>query len=744
MYQYLGDTGIRMYDLFNGFASYVILIYYFVNFKAKRGLLSKSTELCIKRLSEKKVPSFLYNVNLWTILEIFIIYAVQYELTGLLGVNGFFGDYFGTGANYFGLLIVSPLLLQLLLLLISATPLKHMDLITPSFPLALIFVKLACFFQGCCWGIECSFGLYNHRNDKVEFPVQLVEVGLALIIFIVLLCIKKRAKEGTLYPIYVIAYSATRFFSEFLRREEEVFWIFKKYHILCLMGVAIGVAQYLIIKKNKEKILRFYDRSCYIIIDFIYVVLFGFGVKKEKKSLHRKNNQRADRTQRAQLSDVKFDFAKIRMWILIWTLGLIGQIGWNVEGTWLNTFVYDKIDKNPSIITPMLILSALATTVSIFIFGSLTDKTGKRRNLISWGYIIWGILLMCFATTQIMVKNYFSVAIVCVVLGDMFISFFGSVSTDVGYSTWLTDIMNDENRGQIGAAIAVQSVLGSLLGNIINGKLVGSGSNYTRLFLVIGSLLSVFGIVSIFLFNKKDDIKMYHNKLRPQIKEPFTLKVLFNNKELLFIYICISIFFTGYNTYSPHLGNYLIHYLGYSAEQMGVIQAIPVLMAAMVTIPVSSYINKDKFLEVSALSIIAGFIGVLLVFPLTPESVNTDMIFNLRIFIAIFLVGVSYVVMLQATKTWTKKLAPKDSKGRFEVLFAIAFALIPMTFGSTVGENIVKLTGENIVNEVTNRMEYIPNGSIFLIGALISSLSFIPIMLIKKHSNKRLAEEVKK
>ena len=37
----------------------------------------------------------------------------------------------------------------------------------------------------------------------------------------------------------------------------------------------------------------------------------------------------------------------MKKWIIIWTLGLIGQIGWNIEGTWFNTFVYEKIDKTP-------------------------------------------------------------------------------------------------------------------------------------------------------------------------------------------------------------------------------------------------------------------------------------------------------------------------------------------------------------------------------------------------------------
>ena len=37
----------------------------------------------------------------------------------------------------------------------------------------------------------------------------------------------------------------------------------------------------------------------------------------------------------------------IRMWVLIWGLGLAGQICWNMENQWFNTFVYSKIGKNP-------------------------------------------------------------------------------------------------------------------------------------------------------------------------------------------------------------------------------------------------------------------------------------------------------------------------------------------------------------------------------------------------------------
>ena len=59
-----------------------------------------------------------------------------------------------------------------------------------------------------------------------------------------------------------------------------------------------------------------------------------------------------------------------------------------------------------------------------------------------------------------------------------------------------------------------------------------------------------------------------------------------------------------------------------------------------------------------------------------------------------------------------------------------------MLFGSNIGETVVKLTGENVLNEITGRYEYIPNGNVFLVGALISTLSIIPVIITKRYIKK--------
>ena len=55
-------------------------------------------------------------------------------------------------------------------------------------------------------------------------------------------------------------------------------------------------------------------------------------------------------------------------WFLVWGLGIAGQICWNMENQWFNTFVYAKIAKDPTIISWMVAISAIATTLSTFLF----------------------------------------------------------------------------------------------------------------------------------------------------------------------------------------------------------------------------------------------------------------------------------------------------------------------------------------------------------------------------------------
>lgn len=80
-----------------------------------------------------------------------------------------------------------------------------------------------------------------------------------------------------------------------------------------------------------------------------------------------------------------------RFWLIICLMGMAGHLCWNIENQWFNTFVYAKIGGDVNVVTWMVIVSATVTTISTFIFGTLSDRLGKRKRFVSIGYILWGI-----------------------------------------------------------------------------------------------------------------------------------------------------------------------------------------------------------------------------------------------------------------------------------------------------------------------------------------------------------------
>ncbi|MBO7253524.1 MAG: hypothetical protein J6V25_12955, partial [Oscillospiraceae bacterium] len=132
---------------------------------------------------------------------------------------------------------------------------------------------------------------------------------------------------------------------------------------------------------------------------------------------------------------------KFRFWSIIWGMGLAGQLCWNMENQWFNTFVYAKISGDVNIVTWMVIISAIVTTISTFFFGTLSDRLGKRKIFVSIGYIIWGITTIAFGLTEYAKSSGIGALIALsgtlVVFTDAVMSFFGSMGCDSGYNVWL-------------------------------------------------------------------------------------------------------------------------------------------------------------------------------------------------------------------------------------------------------------------------------------------------------------------
>jgi hypothetical protein len=131
---------------------------------------------------------------------------------------------------------------------------------------------------------------------------------------------------------------------------------------------------------------------------------------------------------------------------------------------------------------------------------------------------------------------------------------------------------------------------------------------------------------------------------------------------------------------------------------------------------------------------------LVLSFFIRPGGVDTASIFsatNLPLFIAVFLVGAGYVLVIQSTTMWVKQLYPEDSRGQFEGIRVAFFTLIPMMIGTVIGNIIIKNGAGSIVNE-QGITENIPTESIYMWAAALSVLIFIPLAFATRMYRERV------
>ena len=264
MYRFFGE--ISAYSLFNTLARVLTIVASLLYFNIKKDSISLYSKILINFVKQKGIA--IGKIKVEKIVE-FILVSVELLLMGYLPslaakVNRPFGALVGTGANYFGLLSVVWFAVILISVLIMSNPIKQLDLVAIFLPFRMIFTRLACFFNGCCWGIPWKYGLYNHNpyHPGNQVPVQAFEVAVVLSIFIFFLLYRKKAKTGTLLPMYIFLYSGARFFIEFFTAAEpDIIGPFNMYHILCAIGFVVGLVAFFVMRKYGEKISDAFDEK---------------------------------------------------------------------------------------------------------------------------------------------------------------------------------------------------------------------------------------------------------------------------------------------------------------------------------------------------------------------------------------------------------------------------------------------------------------------------------------------------
>lgn len=120
---------------------------------------------------------------------------------------------------------------------------ESMDILSPNIALGHSIGRIGCFLNGCCFG-----------KPYLPFPVQLYSaLNLFIISLLLRFFLKKRHFAGQIFLYYIIFYSFTRFWIEFLRGDNPpILFNLTIYQLMSLLIFAIAV----IFFKNHRNLLK--------------------------------------------------------------------------------------------------------------------------------------------------------------------------------------------------------------------------------------------------------------------------------------------------------------------------------------------------------------------------------------------------------------------------------------------------------------------------------------------------------
>ena len=454
-----------------------------------------------------------------------------------------------------------------------------------------------------------------------------------------------------------------------------------------------------------------------------------------------------------------------RVWFNIILFGLMGQIAWNIENMYFNTFLYNSVYSGGATqaaingtmpvmkaISIMVALSAATAVVTTFIMGNLSDKMKKRKIFISVGYILWGIVTGAFGLiTRDHIATLFGLSdevkiltatVWTVIIMDSVMTFMGSTSNDSAFNAWITDVTATENRPQVETVLAALPIVAMGI-VVVLGSFAQSGKiGYDVFFLALGAFVIICGVVGLFslkdpekLENKQTDSAGYWRDLFYGFK-PSTVK---ENAQLYLALAASCLFCVAVQVFFPYILIYIQYVIMPASEGMNILSAsflIPAIVAVaalvaglVVLLKVGEKKGKAKALIPAAVLFVVGL------FALTFAGNLLSMI------VCACIMAVGYAVLMIMLNAAVRDFTPENKVGLFQGVRMIFNVLIPMVIGPMLGNLACANSGVTYTDEY-NVVKDAPTSNMFLYAAIVAVFVFIPlVILIKKGFEVKEAEK---
>lgn len=410
------------------------------------------------------------------------------------------------------------------------------------------------------------------------------------------------------------------------------------------------------------------------------------------------------------------------------------------------TFVYESFKGYGSAdvalngVTLMVQLSGIAATLVTLIAGTLSDKLGNRRSFISIGYIIWGVTVALFGclTPDIIgavlskpATQVLTLSLVLFVVGDCVMTLFGSTANDAAFNAWVTDNTKPSFRGYVESVLSILPLIGLLI--VAGGIGILTGAfGYTAVFIGLGVLISVCGVVGLFLFKDSPDLKSSGNFR--DIIYGFRPSVIKAHLPFYATLLSVAIFGISIQTFMSYLIIYMKYCLGFSELEYSAVFAIAILAGAGVNLylgKLSDRTSKSKLLYFASVILSVGLLGMYFA-----SMVPSDNKLLLMILFGIggFVMICGNIFSTALNGSIMRDHTPAEAAGKMQGVRMFASVLIPMLVGPAIGNALNERFGSGVEisgNDVLTASSA-PAREIFLAGAIIALLALAVIPLIQK------------
>lgn len=415
-------------------------------------------------------------------------------------------------------------------------------------------------------------------------------------------------------------------------------------------------------------------------------------------------------------------------WTALILISFVATMGSAIENSWFNTFVFDSITPQPQAVAWMVSGSAITAALAAILFGAISDRyrgrMGRRKLFILIGLPIAGLFTILFPLGALIKSAEMAVAYVVAADCLMMIGF--GAAYDGVLSGYITDITTVNNRGRVQGILQIVGGVGTLVTSVIAGITIDK-FGYQALFTCIGVAMILVGISGGLMLQDQPVARTeedeHRKPLLSEILENFRWNNIVANKNLFALLIAVLIWGSGWYAATPYLLVYAMRYLGFSASQLGLAQAVPLIAGMLLAIPAGSLSDKWGRKKTSILLLIIMTISPVILGLVKPGASLTTLV------LALVLLMAPMTAWYINYKSWARDLFPEGKKAQFAGLTVVFVITLPMIIGSNIGSFVISTFGTPIV--VNGEAGFVPTPVLLFITAAITLLSIIPILLIK-------------